>query len=91
MKWTPYENSNIIDVTNNSNIDLNLDLEFIPEAVYESVSGEFYINDTPIQNNSVIAEAEKQTFVLQLSGQAPSTPVGDYKGGTVKITVSRGE
>ena len=90
-KWTPYENSNIIDVTNNSNIDLNLDLEFIPEAVYESVSGEFYINDTPIQNNSVIAEAEKQTFVLQLSGQAPSTPVGDYKGGTVKITVSRGE
>lgn len=90
-KWTPYENSNVIDVTNNSNIELALDLEFIPEAAYESVVGEFYIDDTQVSNNSVIAESESQKFVLQLSGQAPPTFTGEYKGGTVKITVSRVE
>ena len=88
-EWNAFENSNVINVTNNSNVDLALKFDFIPEEAYESVSGEFYTNGTVIDGASVIEEAESQKISVELDGNLTSIPTADTKGGTVKITVSR--
>ena len=90
-QWSALENTNVINVTNNSNVDLALNLEFTPEANYESVTGKFYIDDAVVEDASVIAESESQKILLELEGTAPSEIAENAKGGTVTISVSRTE
>jgi hypothetical protein len=88
--WSAVDDSNVINVTNNSNVDLALNFDFIPEENYESVYARFYANDVLIEDFSTIAKEEYQKVLLELDGYAPSSISStDVKCGAVKITVSR--
>ena len=56
---------------------------------YESIDGNFYVDNEIIEDVSVISESEKQNISLELEGLVLSNLVGNIKVGTVKITVSR--
>lgn len=83
------ETQNKIDVSNNSNVDISVGLEFIVAPGFESLSGSFYSDGVALDGNVVISQDENKKFNLVLDGSIPSTTEDYIKGGTVTVTVSQ--
>ena len=83
------ETQNKIDVSNNSNVDISVGLEFIVAPEFESLSGSFYSDGVALDGNVVISQDENKKFNLVLDGSIPETTEDYTKGGTVTVTVSQ--
>ena len=89
--WMPKGETNVINVTNNSVIPLNVEFEFIHENGFDDLNVEFYEVNKPITDSIVISQNASKAITVKLDGAISSNIEDGTKGGTVKITVSIAE
>ena len=85
------ENGNLIKVTNNSNVDVLVDFEFVALDEFSNLSGEFYADGNIINDDVLIEKTMDKEVEVKLSGSIPSTTEDNTKAGTITVTVSRAE
>lgn len=89
--WVANENSNVISVENNSNVDLVLDFDYTAKEGFEAISGEFYSNGTLIESDGLaLACGSAADVSLTVKGELPLDTEDNTSGATVTLTVSRG-
>lgn len=87
-EWIANENSNYINITNNSDIDVSVSFEFDAKDGFDDLYGSFYDRGTLIENSVVISPEVSKEIEILLGGSIPSNTVDRTTGGTVRITVS---
>lgn len=89
-EWVPDGNSNIIGITNNSDVDVSFEFDFSAESEFEDLSGSFYDGETLLSDSKLrVGVGVSDEVALKLNGSIPSDTVAGTKGGTVTVTVSR--
>lgn len=86
--WIANENSNYINITNNSDIDVSVSFEFDAKDGFDDLYGSFYDRGTLIENRVVISPEVSKEIEILLGGSIPSNTADRTPGGTVRITVS---
>ena len=84
--WKQSQNS--IGITNNSNVDVSVDLAFNADASFDELSGDFYIEDVLVEDNVVVPVDSSEEFKMKLDGSIPPLTENDTRIGTVTVTVS---
>ena len=87
-EWIANENSNYINITNNSDIDVSVSFEFDAKDGFDDLYGSFYDRGTLIENSVVISPEVSKEIEILLGGSIPSNTADRTLGGTVRITVS---
>jgi hypothetical protein len=87
-EWIANENSNYINITNNSDIDVSVSFEFDAKDGFDDLYGSFYDRGTLIENSVVISPEVSKEIEILLGGSIPSNTADRTPGGTVRITVS---
>lgn len=87
-QWISSQDSNHISITNNSNVDVKIALEFEATDGFDGLCGEFYDNGEIIENDFVIARSTSKEIEFLLDGSIPATTPDKTLGGAVRITVS---
>lgn len=87
-EWIANENSNYINITNNSDIDVSVSFEFDAKDGFDNLYGSFYDRGTLIENSVVISPEVSKEIEILLGGSIPSNTADRTPGGTVRITVS---
>ena len=87
-EWIANENSNYINITNNSDIDVSVSFEFDAKDGFDDLYGSFYDRGTLIENRVVISPEVSKEIEILLGGSIPSNTADRTPGGTVRITVS---
>jgi hypothetical protein len=87
-EWIANENSNYINITNNSDIDVLVSFEFDAKDGFDDLCGSFYDRGTLIENSVVISPEVSKEIEILLGGSIPSNTADRTPGGTVRITVS---
>ncbi|MBE6534974.1 MAG: phosphodiester glycosidase family protein, partial [Ruminococcaceae bacterium] len=85
--WNGNDNS-VIDVTNRSNVDISVKLDFIPSSDFSNLSGDFYSEGILVNDKVVLSENASEQFNCKLSGSIPSTTKDNTSGGKITVTVS---
>ena len=85
--WNGNDNS-VIDVTNHSNVDISVKLDFIPSSDFSNLSGDFYSEGILVNDKVVLSENASEQFNCKLSGSIPSTTKDNTSGGKITVTVS---
>lgn len=86
--WSSSDNSNIITVTNSSNISIGVDFGFTPEAAFSDLNGNFYNNGQILSGDLGLEVNSSASVTLELSGTIPIN-TEKTNGGSVTVTVSR--
>lgn len=86
--WSSSDNSNIITVTNSSNISIGVDFGFTPEAAFSDLNGNFYNNGQILSGDLGLEVNSSANVTLELSGTIPIN-TEKTNGGSVTVTVSR--
>ena len=89
--WVANDNSNVIALTNNSNIALDVGFDFaLNESVdgKSGISGAFYSNDSAVTTVALDKDGAAQSVSFMLEG-APTASLDNAKCGTVTLTVTR--
>ena len=82
------EENNVINIVNNSNVDVSVGIEFTPASGFDNISGEFYSNGSIVDKNINMAVDESRSITVKLNGTIPSNTADKTKGGKVTVTVS---
>jgi hypothetical protein len=89
--WVANDNSNVIELTNNSNIALDVGFKFTRDDSVDGisgVSGAFYSNDSAVTTVALAKDGATQSVSFMLDG-APTEALDNAKCGTVTLTVTR--
>ena len=89
--WVANDNSNVIALTNNSNIALDVGFKFTRDDSVDGisgVSGAFYSNDSAVTTVALAKDGATQSVSFMLDG-APTESLDNAKCGTVTLTVTR--
>lgn len=89
--WVANDNSNVIELTNNSNIALDVGFKFTRDDSVDGisgVSGAFYSNDSAVTTVALAKDGATQSVSFMLDG-APTESLDNAKCGTVTLTVTR--
>lgn len=89
--WVANDNSNVIELTNNSNIALDVGFKFTRDDSVDGisgVSGAFYSNDSAVTTVALAKDGAAQSVSFMLDG-APTESLDNAKCGTVTLTVTR--
>ena len=89
--WVANGNSNVIELTNNSNVALDVGFEFSRDDSVDGISGisgAFYSNDSAVTTVALDKGGAAQSVSFMLEG-APTASLDNAKCGTVTLTVTR--
>lgn len=89
--WVANDNSNVIELTNNSNIALDVGFNFSRDDSVDGISGisgAFYSNDSAVTTVALDKDGAAQSVSFMLEG-APTASLDNVKCGTVTLTVTR--
>lgn len=89
--WVANGNSNVIELTNNSNIALDVGFNFSRDDSVDGISGisgAFYSNDSAVTTVALDKDGAAQSVSFMLEG-APTASLDNVKCGTVTLTVTR--
>ena len=76
--WAANDNSNVIEITNNSTASVDVGFEFEAADGFDDISGQFYKDDALIENNILtMAEGTSESVTFNVTGSIPSSITDD--------------